>query len=324
MPPNPRVESVRAARRTTRELKILFGQMGTTEHPRGKILRAYRNVRRGAKSAFREIAPQFALNEVLQGFRAEMSVIVGQMLIEARLIGRAQAEAELEAWGLRRAPERRYTFTSERDAWLADVDAQIDAANASQEEEYILGGDTQQGILQPAPVIMAGAHWLSVAAIATWVFGVSRSAEISARVGGFDWWKQAVPAIDERTTDCCLRVAGQSVPLDDQFHLTGTPRYADHQDWSPFHDWCRTSVVLVLEEDRDDELTERMVTQAQRVITLRNQAKTEARGIVQQLIDLGTPGDSRRRDDDTAEIQELRQSLLSLRPLAGYDLEEPA
>jgi hypothetical protein len=47
--------------------------------------------------------------------------------------------------------------------------------------------------------------------------------------------KQAIAAIDQNTTDCCLRVHGQIQPLDKPFILEGTPRYADKVDAPPFH-----------------------------------------------------------------------------------------
>lgn len=55
--------------------------------------------------------------------------------------------------------------------------------------------------------------------------------------------KQAVAAIAANTTDCCLRVHGQIVDVDQPFTLTGTPRFADEMMHSPFHWNCRTAVV---------------------------------------------------------------------------------
>lgn len=65
---------------------------------------------------------------------------------------------------------------------------------------------------------------------------------------GFEWGKQAVAAVDERTTDCCLRAHGQIKPLDEDFVLVGTPRFADTVDWTPFHWNCRSSVTLYIPE----------------------------------------------------------------------------
>lgn len=59
--------------------------------------------------------------------------------------------------------------------------------------------------------------------------------------------KQAIAAIDHRTTDCCLRVHGQIQPLDKPFELTGTPRYADKMDAPPFHQNCRTAISIYTE-----------------------------------------------------------------------------
>lgn len=61
---------------------------------------------------------------------------------------------------------------------------------------------------------------------------------------GEKYKRQAIAAIDERTTDCCLRVHGQVVGMDQPFHLTGTPRFADYLMAAPFHDFCRTAETL--------------------------------------------------------------------------------
>lgn len=65
---------------------------------------------------------------------------------------------------------------------------------------------------------------------------------------GQQWRKQAIAAIDERTTDCCLRVHGQIQLLDAPFKLTGTPRFADEMKSPPFHLYCRTVQALYVEE----------------------------------------------------------------------------
>ena len=65
---------------------------------------------------------------------------------------------------------------------------------------------------------------------------------------GERWRKQAIAALDERTTDCCLRVHGQIKDLDEPFHLTGTPRFADEMQHPPFHWFCRTVETLWVEQ----------------------------------------------------------------------------
>jgi hypothetical protein len=77
--------------------------------------------------------------------------------------------------------------------------------------------------------------------------------------------KQAVAAIDARTTDCCLKVLGQVVDLKAKFYLTGEPRYADYLDAPLFHWYCRTSQVLYLPE-YDDGLSALMQSSAKKVL----------------------------------------------------------
>lgn len=55
--------------------------------------------------------------------------------------------------------------------------------------------------------------------------------------------KQAVAAISDKTTDCCLRVHGQVQPLDQPYRLTGEPRFADEMMYPAFHWNCRTASV---------------------------------------------------------------------------------
>lgn len=55
--------------------------------------------------------------------------------------------------------------------------------------------------------------------------------------------KQAVATLDGKTTDTCLRVHGQIQPIDKPFILTGTPRFSDEMQHSPFHWRCRTGIV---------------------------------------------------------------------------------
>lgn len=67
---------------------------------------------------------------------------------------------------------------------------------------------------------------------------------LAAQPSGQRYQKQAIAAIDARTTDCCRRVNGQIQPLDKPFELRGTPRFADRLMQPPFHWNCRTVTVL--------------------------------------------------------------------------------
>jgi len=55
--------------------------------------------------------------------------------------------------------------------------------------------------------------------------------------------KQAIAAIDERTTECCLKVHAQIQDLDKPYKLKGRPRFQDEMMFPGFHWRCRTSSV---------------------------------------------------------------------------------
>jgi len=78
------------------------------------------------------------------------------------------------------------------------------------------------------------------------------------------YMKQAVAAIDERTTDCCLRVHGQVQPLDKPFKLDGSPRFSDEVDSPPFHWYCRTAQTLYTEKFEQKGITTEAMTDAAR------------------------------------------------------------
>jgi len=81
-----------------------------------------------------------------------------------------------------------------------------------------------------------------------------------ARIPGL--MKQAIAAIDQSTTDCCLRVHGQVKALNEQYELAGEPRFADRMDYPPFHWSCRTSSVAYMREWEDSSVTTAMMEEA--------------------------------------------------------------
>jgi hypothetical protein len=169
----------------------------------------------------------------------------------------------------------------------------------------IIGDESRTGVLQPSAVVQEGARWLTAMAMAGW--------QETVRVTrGFEWMKQAVAAIDERTTDCCLRVHGQVVGIDEKFRLTGTPRFADELEWSPFHWYCRTSVTLVTAEEAGDDLTERMEAAAAAELARRAALQEQIDAVRAELVGLEEAPDIRRRADDSAEVRALRDELRRL------------
>jgi hypothetical protein len=257
-----RKASLRAAQRTTRELGQLFAHLGSAQHPRGAILTAYRNARRATQDVLRRQAvymlPEMA--EVLGGLRETVRGVAEETLLQATILGQRQAEIEARVWGLDAQSPAVNTLAMVA-AWVGVVEQQERAILAilatGADPALILGSPTAVGLLRPAPVTREGDHWLAVA-VGLALLSCLRPAEQQPATG---WGKQAVASIDQdRTTPCCLAVHGQVVPLEQKFHTSERPAYADWQEWAPFHDFCRTSIVLVPLSEAEDDLTAEMLT----------------------------------------------------------------
>ena len=251
--------SVRQALRTAVELRRLFDRMGNTEHPRGRILSAYRQARQAMATA----ASLGEVQRVLQDLRIAIDAAARASLAEATAIGVAQAASEVAAYGLPVAPTT-YAPTVEITAWLDTYSAQALQVTAiyltTGDMTRIIGDGSRVGALSPAPVTRSGASWIVAALTAAWTTSVGTSLD---RAGAkLDFVRQAVAAIDERTTDCCLRVHGQTAEVTGDFRLTGTPRYADRMRNPPFHEFCRTATCLVRRDEAGDNLTQRMTDAA--------------------------------------------------------------
>jgi len=111
------------------------------------------------------------------------------------------------------------------------------------EEALILGDGGRVGALGPAPVAVETMRWVTSLAATAYLTNIAIRLTTSNQTEQFG--RQAVASDDSRTTECCRRVDGQIVGMNEPFRLTGTPRYADQKMAPPFHDHCRTSVALV-------------------------------------------------------------------------------
>ena len=307
---NAHLAAVRGAERTGRELQALFGRLGTVEHPRGRVLSAYRNARRWVQDAFRRESwlLQAEVGEVLGELRMGVQRAAVEMLAAAYDLGEMQGRAALEARGLDVAGGvRSRDLGAALGAWMGMVDQQVAAARAvtaaGGEVELIIGDETRGGILQPGPVVREGARWLTSAVMLGWL------GEVETQEQGFEWYKQACAAIDERTTDCCLRVHGQVVPLRKKFKLTGEPRYADRLAWSPFHWYCRTSVALVTADEVEDDLTEQMLAAAAAELARREAIQRQIAEVKAALVAEGAAPDVRHRAGDSERVTVLRDEL---------------
>ena len=281
---NPLKQSIAQAGRDSRAMADIFGRLGNTAHPRGGVLTAYRKALRALRGALKPLEEpggyifRATTDGILAGLRAEIYVHIDEALQAGANAGYLSAERQLSYYDI---PSRAINIgiisvAPAIDAVMGEVDRQIDAARSmlmvGAALTLILGDRTRQGILRPAPVVRDAARW--IAAIRARAF--TRTVQESSSAGAGRFQKQAIAALDERTTECCLNVHGQIVDLDKPFHLTGTPRYADYIDAPPFHDWCRTAVVLYRSE-YDEGLTEEMRAAARKIKEERAAGGTGAR-----------------------------------------------
>lgn len=273
MAKNPLELAIGDAVRSNERIGELFARIGTSEHPRGLILRAYRNARRAMRSALAEEYPMMAVREVLDGLRLDIRAAASEILSEASELGMESAYRQagfyLPAGDIvQRRQETGLAIQAAIGAILAKVESQaatVEAITASDGDGALIVGDEERvGVLRPGDAAGAAAFWAANAAWNGWsgvVEGLFEEREQRFK-------KMACAALDARTTDCCLQVNGQVRNLKEDFHLTGEPRYADRLDGPPFHWYCRTSTTLYLAEF-DDGLSERMAQSADYVLGLK-------------------------------------------------------
>lgn len=248
-------KAVAIARRQARSNKRLFDKMGSQ---RGWVMSAYRQAHR----ALRDVIQRGALHEipeVLGHLETALRAGVSQTLREAWQAGVASAANQLQAYDIRPIPGGGPNLTLYENQWLQVLDAQrakvATVVFGEDDPVRIIGDQDRQGIVRPAPFVTEG--YLAVITIGA--IGYKRLVERTSEVTKTVFLRQAVAAIDDRTTDCCLSVHAQAVAMDKPFRLTGTPRFADKMMSPPFH-WgpCRTVEALVRPKDADDELTQRL------------------------------------------------------------------
>lgn len=274
--PNPLEQAQRSALKMNVRVGLLFSSIGTSASPRGFAMTAYRNAKRAMKSALAENAPMTAARDVFQGLRSSIRSESLSLFLDSQALGADESARQLRFYNIPSNPGpstgERATAQTVLDAVLARIDAQYAAVHAmiltGADASEILGDDERAGMVRSsdiAPLIASIAATLVWSSFSNWTTAHAPT-EISFN-------KQVIAGLDERTTDCCLRAHGQIVPLDKKFHLTGTPRYADYLEWTPFHYWCRTSIALHV-PDYDDGLTDTLRQSAARILAERSAGGT--------------------------------------------------
>lgn len=250
---DPHRATIRHAQRATNDLKSLFDSaLGSHAHPRGRVFRAYNVARRDLDG---NTANPAIVNQVTQELRATVTAAVREALADAQGIGLTQAQADLLTYGFTYGGLGSMPVNDALAIILNPLEAQIRALRSGLYSQANLLGDGQRfGLIVPTAVTVAAANWLTKATTETWVTSV----ETVIGVENNEFVKQCFAGIDERTTRTCLRAHGQIQPLNKDFHLTETPRYADYLPNPPFHDRCRSVIALVRNIYADDQLTSDM------------------------------------------------------------------
>lgn len=196
----------------------------------------------------------------------------------------------LVAKGASDALDGEQAFMVSTPAWLDRLDTSIATTTAQLRISQASADDIRARLISETAAAGRQSAWAASGTAAAleetrdvWTYG-------SALLGAYLFYlndgepnvtfeKQAIATIDERTTDCCLRVHGQVQPIDEPFKLDGTPRYADEIQDPPFHWYCRSSETLYHPDFEQVGIpTETMKTQAQKELDAR--ARTGARATI--------------------------------------------
>jgi len=252
----------------------LFAKIGTSAHPRGDVYLDYQNARLALEAALGKDNPLPAVRDVLRNLRRQLNSDVGSVFNDAASLGQDEAQRQMRFYQAR--PRGGIRLTDQTNTAVESVMAKYTAQEAAitalvlsgADPLQIVGDESRTGILSVGDVAGAAAYW---GAFLVWNAFDTQVEQGNTAEAVF--MKQAVAALDARTTDCCLRVHGQIQELDEPFHLTGTPRFADEMDWPGFHWYCRTSGVLY-QEEFDDGLTDKMRDGAQFFMREREAGRT--------------------------------------------------
>lgn len=280
---NPLERANRSALKTNDRIGELFAQVGSNDHPNGFVMAAYRQAYRALKTALGEEQALLAARDVMNTLKRNIQTEARGLIADARALGAEEAARQLSLYGIKNTSTIVPTQVSsaERssaalDAIMSKVDAQSTLIRAAMlttsDASLILGTSERMGILRASEITSVSSD---IAAKLVWS-EFSMVADQAIKTNGLEFSKQVVAALDDRTTDCCLKAHGQIQPMDEPFKLTGTPRYADELDWAPFHWYCRTSISLYLPEF-DMGLTDEMRAGANQIITEREQGGSGAR-----------------------------------------------
>ena len=222
--PSEHLEVVQSGIRYNRDLKALANSaVGNKAHPRGAVLKAFNRAKTALAGNF---GNPLATAIILEEYRAAVLSAVRDASNEALAIGENHANLMLDTWGL---PSIDQSQTELIDQGVAAADAvlsgQIAAINAGTlTEAQVLGGPRRVGLFAAGVVMGAVNNWLITSAAKAVGSKIAKGFEKgSGTVKPSQFNRQAIAAIDENTTECCLAVHGQLITMDGEFHTPESP-----------------------------------------------------------------------------------------------------
>lgn len=241
--------SIENARRNSLELMRVMEDLGTAAGS-GTITRAYVTARNALKQNLEladVTAQKRAAKETLTHLREGVRAAAREAFADAWKLGAAQAEHDAAEFEI----EMELPTVRERDAMLNRATELVEQETKKQTDALwlliLLGFAANARLifgnlyLNPAPALKVAKFWGGALMNQTYDrLLVERAKQAGLRVG-----RMAVLGSNAHHTQTCLNVNGQIVGLDEDFVLTGTPRYAGRMRNPPFHDYCYTTVTIV-------------------------------------------------------------------------------
>ncbi len=249
MPTSQTQKAIRSGLRMNQRMGDLFADIGNSANPEGRIAALYSDARFAIIGALAGGAAISVIQGILDRLKRDVQREIAAIFNSSINLGVEEARWQLELYDANVLGG--INLTTEKDSAMRAIMARFDAQHAAMlalltvdaSDEQIIGDETRNGVFNWLEIVEAVAYW---AAFLVWQ-AFDNMIENSRNSAGNrieNLFKMAVAIVDDRTTDCCLRVHGQIQPLNGMFKLTGTPRFADEMDYPAFHRYCRTGTVL--------------------------------------------------------------------------------
>jgi len=252
------VQAVRIGTDISRRLKILQDGLGTSQRP-GRLTMLYLKY----TVLLREAKTLKEVRNLLSIMRIELEELLINHFSSISMLGNILKDELAKIYDLAAGEGSGSIPKDIIIAALAAFDVQRDKVLAGTrlgyDKDILFGSTSRVGVLSYGSV----AKNVDLFAPALISFIIDNRIRFDEK-----YFKQAVAVLDLRTTNCCLLVHGQVQEWNKPFNLVGTPRYANWIKFPPFHNWCRTVVVLVHEEDVNDSVTKRMLAEARALLPI--------------------------------------------------------